>query len=79
MCDILFEEVFVVLMFGGFLFFRLLEELIVRLCFVNFDGYGVFKVSEVVGFNNLFFGDFVEKYCKFIVEGIKALKKWVVI
>ncbi|XP_068695395.1 aspartate aminotransferase-like isoform X1 [Montipora foliosa] len=78
MCDTLFEEVSVALMPGGPSFLRPLEELTVRLCFVNFDGHGALKASEAVGFNNPLPGDFVEKYCKLTAEGIQALKKWVV-
>ncbi|KAJ7334450.1 hypothetical protein OS493_014767 [Desmophyllum pertusum] len=38
MCDAIFEEVSVALMPGGPAFLRPVEELTVRLCFVNFDG-----------------------------------------
>lgn len=70
MCDVIFEEVLVVFMFGGLVFFRFLIEFIVRMCFVNFDGRVVLKVSMVIGFYNLFFEGFVEEYCVLIVGGI---------
>lgn len=78
MCDAIFDEVSVALMPGGPSFLRPVEELTVRLCFVNFDGHAALKASESVGLNNPLPDDFVKEYCELTAEGILALKKWVI-
>lgn len=77
MCDTVFEEVAVVLMPGGPSFLRPVEELTVRLCFVNFDGSVALKASEACGLKKPLPDDFVEKYCDLTASGIQALKNWV--
>jgi len=77
MCDAIFEEVSVRLMPGGPLFLRPVEELTVRLCFINFDGTVALKASEAVGLDNSLPDAFVEKHCELTAGGIQALKKWV--
>ena len=77
MCDAIFEEVSVALMPGGPSFLRPVEELTVRLCFINFDGSAALKASEAVGLRSPLPDDFVEKNCELTAGGIQALKKWV--
>lgn len=77
MCDAIFEEVSVALMPGGPSFLRPVQELTVRLCFVNFDGAVALKASEAIGLDNPLPDGFVEKHCELTAGGIQALKKWV--
>ena len=77
MCDTVFEEVAVALMPGGPSFLRPVEELTVRLCFVNFDGSVALKASEACGLKKPLPDDFVEKCCELTASGIQALKNWV--
>ena len=77
MCDAIFQEVSVALMPGGPSFLRPVEELTVRLCFVNFDGSVALKTSEAVGLDKPLPNGFVEKHCELTAGGIQALKKWV--
>lgn len=77
MCDAIFEEVSVALMPGGPSFLRPVEELTVRLCFVNFDGSAALEASEAVGLDNPLPSGFVDKHCELTTAGIQALKKWV--
>lgn len=77
MCDAIFEEVSVALMPGGPSFLRPVQELTMRLCFVNFDGAVALKASEAIGLDNPLPDGFVEKHCELTAGGIQALKKWV--
>lgn len=76
MCDAIFEEISVALMPGGPAFLRPVQELTVRLCFVNFDGSIALKASETIGLNNSLPDGFVEKHCALTAGGIQALKQW---
>ena len=77
MCDAIFEEVSVTLMPGGPAFLRPLQELTVRLCFVNFDGSVALKASEAIGLHNPLPHGFVEEHCMLTAGGIQALKQWI--
>lgn len=76
MCDAIYEEVSVALMAGGPAFLRPVQELTVRLCFVNFDGSIALKASEAIGLDNPLPDGFVEKHCVLTADGIQALKQW---
>lgn len=76
MCDAIFEEASVALMPGGPAFLRPVQELTVRLCFVNFDGSIALKASEAIGLGEPLPDGFVEKHCALTADGIQALKKW---
>lgn len=77
MCDAIFEEISVTLMPGGPTFLRPVEELTVRLCFVNFDGSVALKASEAIGLDNPLPSSFVEKHCALTAGGIQVLKQWI--
>ena len=76
MCDTIFDEISVALMPGGPAFLRPVQELTVRLCFVNFDGSIALKASESIGLDKPLPGGFVEKHCSLTAGGIQALKQW---
>lgn len=76
MCDAIFDEVSVTLMPGGPAFLRPVQELTVRLCFVNFDGSIALKASEAIGLDDPLPDGFVEKHCALTAVGIQALKQW---
>lgn len=76
MCDAIFEEISVAVMPGGPAFLRPVQELTVRLCFVNFDGSIALKASEGIGLNKPLPDGFVEKHCSLTAGGIQALKQW---
>ncbi|XP_064643862.1 aspartate aminotransferase-like [Lineus longissimus] len=71
------EEASVALMAGGPAFIRPLEELTVRLCFVNFDGAEALRVSRNLGLEKELNDEFLKLYCTQLYDGIKALSSWV--
>lgn len=77
MCDAIFQEALVALMAGGPAFLRPIEELTVRLCYVNFDGQHALKASEAIGLQIPLPEEFVEEHCSLTANSIQALKQWV--
>ncbi|XP_062513628.1 aspartate aminotransferase-like [Corticium candelabrum] len=77
MCDKIFEETCVVLMPAGPDFLRPMEELTVRLCYVNFDGGKALEASHKLGLSEELTDGFLEEHCPLTTGGIQALKNWV--
>ncbi|XP_072033728.1 aspartate aminotransferase-like [Amphiura filiformis] len=78
MCEALFEETNVAVMAGGPAFLRPTHEFTVRLCYINFDGARALVGSEKFGVDEPLTDAFLHEYCLPVVEGIQAIKKWVV-
>ncbi|XP_071789157.1 aspartate/prephenate aminotransferase-like isoform X1 [Asterias amurensis] len=77
MCDVLFREQNVAVMPGGPGFMRPVNELTVRLCFVNFDGGAALAAWRKQGCNEELDQQFLEDYCTMAVHGIQAIVDWV--
>ncbi|XP_041459085.1 aspartate aminotransferase-like [Lytechinus variegatus] len=76
MCKALLEEADVAVMSGGPAFLRPDDEFTVRLCYINFDGAFALKASQQHS-DEPITDDFLNLYCKPVVEGILAIKNWV--
>eukprot|EP00057_Strongylocentrotus_purpuratus_P006099 XP_011660573.1 PREDICTED: aspartate aminotransferase [Strongylocentrotus purpuratus] len=78
MCKALLEEADVAVMSGGPAFLRPDEEFTVRLCYINFDGTLALQASQQHA-DEPITDEFLNLYCKPVLEGILAIKKWVLI
>ncbi|XP_070535521.1 aspartate aminotransferase-like isoform X2 [Ptychodera flava] len=77
MCDAIMNEASVALMAGGPAFLRPVDDLTVRLCYINFDGGKAMQASRKRGTEGPLDDDFVVEHCRTLMEAIQALKKWV--
>lgn len=57
-------------MVGGLVFLRLVDELIIRFCYVFFDGGNVLSYSRSLGMDKDLLENFVKDYCIFVYDGI---------
>lgn len=57
-------------MAGGLVFLRLVDELIIRFCYVFFDGGNVLSYSRSLGMDKDLLENFVKDYCIFVYDGI---------
>ncbi|XP_035827722.1 aspartate aminotransferase [Aplysia californica] len=77
MCALMLKEAKVAVLAGGPAHLRPVEELTVRLCFVNFDGAPGLAESRRRGLEEGLGDVFVKEFCTPVYEGITALKTWV--
>lgn len=57
-------------MVGGLVFLWLVDELIIRFCYVFFDGGNVLSYSRGLGMDKDLLENFVKDYCIFVYDGI---------
>ncbi|XP_078485934.1 asparagine--oxo-acid transaminase-like [Ciona intestinalis] len=77
MCDALLEEAGIALMSGGPAYLHPLDQLTVRLCYINFDGTKALKASEAIGLGEHLPESFVETECSETYQAINLLHNWV--
>lgn len=76
LCNKILEETGVA-MLPGSVFGRPENELTVRIAYVDFDGAKALKAAEQIPATNEINGEFIEIYCRNVVESIDIICEWV--